>query len=264
MGFLDHSTNNIILDAVLTDYGRKKLAAGGGGSSTTSTGRAGTASSVSSFIISQYALGDDEVNYRIVEKYGRAVGKEKIEKNTPIFEALTNQDVALKYKLISREDTSTSFKTTRLPTLELVTSSNDLIIGDSGTTTVTLNLKIGNSTVFDAGNSSLLQGFYVIKISNRFFTIDNLTPRTETFDPGNPNQVTEYIYNAGSTGSSSERITFTVRKKTLDNTTLTVYGKRVSGAASTVRQIDSNITVTGKNTGVTLTFPISIKQNQTI
>ena len=26
MGFLDHSTNNIIIDAVLTDTGRKKLA----------------------------------------------------------------------------------------------------------------------------------------------------------------------------------------------------------------------------------------------
>ena len=26
MGFLDHSTNNIIIDAVLTDHGRKLLA----------------------------------------------------------------------------------------------------------------------------------------------------------------------------------------------------------------------------------------------
>ena len=31
MGFLDNSTNNIILDAVLTDYGREALAANGGG-----------------------------------------------------------------------------------------------------------------------------------------------------------------------------------------------------------------------------------------
>ena len=30
MGFLDHSTNNIILDAVLTDYGRQALAANDG------------------------------------------------------------------------------------------------------------------------------------------------------------------------------------------------------------------------------------------
>ena len=30
MGFLDHSTNNIIVDAVLTDIGRQKLAANDG------------------------------------------------------------------------------------------------------------------------------------------------------------------------------------------------------------------------------------------
>ena len=70
MGWLDHSTNNIILDAVLTDYGRQQLAFAN-----------------SSFNITHYALGDDEVDYKIIKKYGRAVGKEKIEKNTPIFEA---------------------------------------------------------------------------------------------------------------------------------------------------------------------------------
>jgi hypothetical protein len=259
MGFLDHSTNNIILDAVLTDYGRRKLASGGGGASTRSTST-NSVPSVSSFIISQYALGDDEVNYKIIEKYGRAVGKEKIEKNTPIFEALTNQDIALKYKLVARQDSTTSFRTTRLPNLELKTSASDLVIGTSGVTEVILNLKLGNSTYFDTTNSSLLQGFYTIKISNRFFTIDGLIPKTETFDPGNPNQVTEYTYAAGTTGATSETVRFTVKKRTLDNTTLSVYGKRVSGESSNVRQIDSSITVTGKNTGVTLTFPISIKQ----
>lgn len=259
MGFLDHSTNNIILDAVLTDYGRRKLAAGGGGN-TTSGGQ-----QVSSFIISQYALGDDEVDYHIVERYGRAVGKEKIEKNTPIFEALTNQDVALKYKLISRESDPVSFKTTRLPTLELATPTTNLVIGETASfTDVTLNLKLGNSLSF-ASNTSLLQGSYVIKISGRFFTIGSdgkITARTSTFDPGNPNQVTEYLYNAGNS-NNSESIKFRVNKKVLDNTMLSVYGKRVSGADSNVRQIDSTITVTGRKTGVSLTFPISIRQTRT-
>ncbi len=64
MGFLDHSTNNIILDAVLTDIGRQFLAKNDG-----------------SFSIHKFALGDDEVNYNIIQKYGRVVGREKIEKN---------------------------------------------------------------------------------------------------------------------------------------------------------------------------------------
>ena len=74
MGFLDHSTNNIIVDAVLTDHGRSLIAA------------TGTQSS----IIQGYSFADDEVDYTIIKKYGVAVGKEKIEKNTPIFEASTN------------------------------------------------------------------------------------------------------------------------------------------------------------------------------
>ena len=74
MGFLDHTTNNIIVDAVLTDTGRKKLA-------DASTG---------GLNIIKYAFADNEVDYTLLEKYGEIVGKEKIEKNTPIFEASTS------------------------------------------------------------------------------------------------------------------------------------------------------------------------------
>ena len=62
MGFLDHSTNNIIVDAVLTDLGRLALAKNDG-----------------SFNVYQFALGDDEVDYEIIKQFGRVVGKEKIE-----------------------------------------------------------------------------------------------------------------------------------------------------------------------------------------
>ena len=75
MGFLDHSTNNIIIDAVLTDTGRRYLARNDG-----------------SFSIVKFALGDDEVDYSTISKYGRTVGKERIEKNTPVFEAQTIGD----------------------------------------------------------------------------------------------------------------------------------------------------------------------------
>jgi hypothetical protein len=84
MGFLDHSTNNIILDTVLTELGREFIARNDG-----------------SFSIVKFAISDDEVDYSIIQKYGRAVGKEKIEKNTPVLEALTNQNFAQKFKLVS-------------------------------------------------------------------------------------------------------------------------------------------------------------------
>jgi len=84
MGFLDHSTNNIILDAVLTDVGREFLSRNDG-----------------SFSIVKFAFADDEVDYSIIQKFGRAVGREKIEKNTPVFEAITNQNYTQKYKMVS-------------------------------------------------------------------------------------------------------------------------------------------------------------------
>lgn len=99
MGFLQGDTNNIILDAVLTDTGRKFLSQNN-----------------QSFKISKFALGDDEVDYGIIQKYGRTVGKEKIEKNTPIFEALTNGSLAQKYRCVSVSDPNLVF----LPTIELV------------------------------------------------------------------------------------------------------------------------------------------------
>lgn len=83
MGFLDHSTNNIIVDAVLTDVGRRKLA---------------SATTAENFVAS-YAFADDEIDYTMIKKYGTIVGKEKIEKNTPIFEASTSAELGVKYFL---------------------------------------------------------------------------------------------------------------------------------------------------------------------
>ena len=50
MGFLDNS-GDIILDAVLTDTGRKRLARGDG-----------------SFKVAKFAFADDEINYGLYDK----------------------------------------------------------------------------------------------------------------------------------------------------------------------------------------------------
>ena len=71
MAFLDNS-GDIILDAVLTDLGRKRLAEG-------------------NFRITQFALGDDEVDYGLYDKdhpSGSAYYDLEI-LQTPVFEAFT-------------------------------------------------------------------------------------------------------------------------------------------------------------------------------
>lgn len=85
MAFLDNS-GDIILDAVLTDAGRKRLARGDG-----------------SFNIAQYAFGDDEINYGSYDATntsGSAYFDLEI-LQTPILEAFTNNIASLKSKLIS-------------------------------------------------------------------------------------------------------------------------------------------------------------------
>jgi hypothetical protein len=101
MAFLD---NNIItLDAVLTDVGRKRLAQGNG-----------------SFVISQFGLGDDEINYGLYN-VNNSSGSAYYDLNilqTPVFEAITNATTALKYNLISLTDNP---RTLFLPVLKLNT-----------------------------------------------------------------------------------------------------------------------------------------------
>lgn len=83
MGFLDNS-GDIILDAVLTDLGRKRLAEG-------------------NFRITQFALGDDEIDYALYNKdhpSGSAYYDLEI-LQTPVFEAFTRTNANINYGLLS-------------------------------------------------------------------------------------------------------------------------------------------------------------------
>ena len=85
MAFLDNS-GDIILDAVLTDTGRARLAKGDG-----------------SFKVVKFALGDDEIDYALYNKThasGSAYYDLEI-MQTPILEAFTNNTSILKHRLIS-------------------------------------------------------------------------------------------------------------------------------------------------------------------
>ena len=88
MGFLDNS-GDIILDAVLTDHGRKVLSRGDG-----------------SFRISKFAVGDEEINYTLynaTHASGSAYYDLQI-LQTPVLESFTNNASSMKTKLISLPD----------------------------------------------------------------------------------------------------------------------------------------------------------------
>ena len=129
MGFLNHATNNIIIDAVLTERGREYLSQNNG-----------------SFRISSFSFGDDEVDYSIINKYGVSIGKEKIEKNTPIFEANPNENIALKYPCISFPNPLTRID--KMPTLtwqnQGALTSIDLFDAETVNTVTNAEIEIRN------------------------------------------------------------------------------------------------------------------------
>jgi len=83
MAFLDNS-GDIIIDAVLTDHGRYRLAKGDG-----------------SFAIEYFALGDDEIDYALYDADAPTDQGNLEIMQTPILEAFTNNASSLKSKLIT-------------------------------------------------------------------------------------------------------------------------------------------------------------------
>ena len=136
MAFLDNS-GDIILDAVLTDTGRLRLAQGDG-----------------SFKISKFALGDDEINYGLYNKT-HASGSAYYDLEvlqTPVLEAFTNNTSNLKTKLVTISRTNILY----MPTLKLNNNAASKGTGQGGT-----SLLFNRDATIHAGSKISDSKFYV-------------------------------------------------------------------------------------------------------
>lgn len=234
MGFLDHTTNNIIADAVLTDEGRRALSRNDG-----------------SFSFVKFALGDDEVDYSLITKFGRVIGKEKIEKNTPVFEALTNQNFAQKYRNISISNPNL----VRLPTLGLAgdnLSSNIVSLGATTTKTSTLTVSqtILNEDTIDVELRD--QGFEVT-LNNNFLQIQG-----EIADTIDGSSTATYLLrrDATETAVGGSRVTFTLEVKNISSDEFTIFG-----TTSDKTLIRTFVRVRGVSSGAVYEFEVQINKN---
>ena len=127
MGYLNNSS--VTVDAILTLKGRELLARGD-----------------NSFNITQFAVGDDEIDYSLwnpnhplgTDYYGIII------ENMPITEAIPDETQALKYKLVSLPKA-----TTQIPVVTVGNASITLL-GPGDTSLIspnTSNLQGGNSTL---------------------------------------------------------------------------------------------------------------------
>jgi len=232
MGFLQNTTNNIIIDAVLTDYGRKALSQNDG-----------------SFSIVKFKLGDDEVDYTLLTQYGDQVGREKIIKNTPIFEATTSAMYGIRSHLVSSAVVSQNIgylenkTTTGKISLDLVnTKEKSLVIAQSTSS--------GNKIPTDLTNQ-----IYVVKLDNKFLGVQGRTPRYIS-----NNQQAFYFINRdeiidANTNGSQLTLPLVVRSS-ITSATFNTYGTTASS-----NKIRTYATVSGKESGQSLTIEVEISKS---
>jgi len=231
VGFLQQDTNNIIVDAVLTDVGRQKLAAG-------------------TFNVIKFAAGDDEVDYGMIVRYGRTVGQEKIEKNTPVFEALTKNSLAQTYKLVSLPDPN-RYTLTQVSTTGTGFSGTTLALGTGNTKTRTVTV---TQTLTGGENipQELVDNQFMIMCDDRFVLIGGSTPVIDR------TRMATYIVtrNGALSSQGGAAVSFDVTAKAITDAQFTIYGQ--PGNKNVIRTL---VKVAGMSSGTVFEFTVEITKN---
>mgnify|MGYP003110023333 CR=1 FL=1 len=143
MGYLDNTS--ITVDAILTNKGRELLAQGG-----------------TAFNITQFALGDDEIDYTLWnpgDTRGTAFYGDVIE-NMPVTEAVPDQTKALKYRLLSLQGNNKQY----IPKVTVSPAAPNNLNGQGQT--LTFNVATSNYP-----NSNLTLGYTAILSDDSFGTL---------------------------------------------------------------------------------------------
>lgn len=299
MSYLEND-GDIILDVVLTDTGRARLARGDG-----------------SFKINKFALFDDEINYALYNA-NHASGSAYFDLDilsTPILEALTNNTSYGKSKLVSYSRNDLLY----LPVIKLgtnlpgggtynntglfVVASNEntseafkndsikqgIVNGDSAinasTTLITTEQGLDTSDISRKKelSSDLVETQYMIEIDSRLGEIVSKTG--ELLDPSfidddkiafylvslatNPD-VVEKINNdsiaSSIAGPRGTKLSFSIRANININTSSSLYTKLgTTGwtvSSYSYSYIDSIVRVTGNNTGNKLDIPVRFARKE--
>jgi len=293
MAFLDNS-GDIILDAVLTDTGRMRLAKGDG-----------------SFSITKFAFGDDEINYKLYDK-NHASGSAYYDieiLQTPVLEAFTNNTSLLKSKLLSisrtnllylpvirrnttdglADNANTNMITVLADENSWNTAANDITGNHTDALIVGFDLSLSSNTiVLDQGiesnaigdgqyvplDADLVETQYIIEMDNRLGYIADKdgNAATPSFidDDGiasyyfSQSTNAEYFGTVGSTviaGPRGTRLLFLVGPSTDLATSTYLFNQLGSDgtiASVNVKQIDTTVRITGATTGYRVDLPIRI------
>lgn len=213
MGYLDNSS--VTVDAILTLKGRELLAKGG-----------------SEFTITQFALGDDEIDYALWNTdhplgtgyYGTII------ENMPILEAVPDETQALRYKLIT-----------------LPKATQNIPVVSVGNTSITLTATgqtatISPATINSTGNSTL--GYTAMLSDSTVCDLLISKPLSTPFIPSVPRYIGD---NADAQTITVSGFEFQVRAKTQlisDKTATVTIIANETGGSITVNVLVKKATVT--------------------
>ena len=233
MGFQDNS-GDIFIDAVLTDEGRERLARNDG-----------------SFAVVRWRPADDEIDYRFWNELTGSDSKDRKILDTPIFEAFTNEIVALRYPLVTIKNARLQFmpKMTAKPaTIDLKEQTDSV----GGGVDVTVAQDVARSqTVL---SPEVIDNNYQVEVDNDLIFVSGEVPVSIT-----PFATARYMIPAsGRTQAGGTECKFNVRVQTL---TSEIFDILVGPATpGTPRQITTSIQIVGQQSGMNVKIPVTINE----
>ena len=216
MGYLDNSS--ITVDAILTRKGRELLSRNDG-----------------SFNITQFALGDDEIDYTLFNENhpnGSQYSGEAIE-NMPLIEAITDETNIMKSRLVTlNRGTSVIPFIGSMPTLIALT------IGTGQT--------YSPSTVnFGGSNVNQKESAYRFTIADRRL-------------------VTEFVASGGTNGQTTRQpYASTAVSETVVGSDISITAVTSTSLFGNNNKLITTLTVEGLDTGARITLPIEVSKTST-
>ena len=216
MGYLNN--NVVTVDAILTTKGRELLARNDG-----------------SFNITQFALGDDEIDYTLFNENhpnGTQYAAEAIE-NMPLIEAIPNEMQSMKYKLVTLPR-----GTAKMPVLDVGYTAITLRQGASlAITPQTLNY-LGDNQLFEASGYTA--------------TIGDIRTMAEFVATG--------IDTPQATSANTTTTLGTSVSKTVIGTSITLRATTINTLFGNNSALYTTLTVIGRDSGARITIPVTITQ----
>jgi len=227
MGLLDNS-GDILIDAVITDIGREFLARNDG-----------------SFEIVRFALGDDEIDYKLFNPNTGSLQQDINIINQPIFEANINEKIALKNRLISISNPDLKY----LPNFQA--SVTAITLGERTDAQVGKAFEFKQST--QKGRtvpSEIVDGSFIVQINNDLLFIEKQTPVNIS-----PFGTSQYVIPRTSIGpNQGSQITFNVAVQALSSDLWDTLGSGTKGSRTISTKVKCQGTLSGLSAEVSITI----------